>query len=149
MKKSSFIRLDERLVHGQVVHGWLRHLKVCTIIVVDERVAQDVLRQQIYRCAVPSGIKVQFVTSRECRKVIDEMDRTLFLFSSIEQIKDVVSEHPVEEINIGCMQKRNNRQKEFNSIYISQNELDQLMQLKEDGTTINFQKVPGEKKLLL
>ncbi|ADU66621.1 PTS sugar transporter subunit IIB [Desulfurispirillum indicum] len=149
MKKSSFIRLDERLVHGQVVHGWLRHLKARTIVVVDSRVAVDPLRQQIYRSAVPRGIDVQFMTPPQCEEVIDTLDETLFLFSSVEQMEEVLQQHPVQEINIGCMQKKSSRQQEFNSIYISDDELDRLRNLKATGAVIVFQKVPGEKKFIL
>ncbi|WP_051321574.1 PTS sugar transporter subunit IIB [Chrysiogenes arsenatis] len=149
MKKSSFIRVDERLIHGQVVHGWLRYLKVKAIVVVDREVALDKLRQQIYQCAVPRHITVHFVRPEECGGLLDEGEATLFLFKSIDQMAAAIAAHEVETINVGCVQKTASRTHSFDAISISDAELAQLTNMKNAGMVITFQQVPGGKKFTL
>lgn len=149
MKKSSFIRVDERLIHGQVVHGWLRHLKVKAIVVIDREVAQDKLRQQIYQCAVPRHITVQFLRPEECGRFLDDNEATLFLFKNIDQMAAAIAAHEVETINVGCVQKTASRTHSFDAISISDVELTQLTDMKKAGIVITFQQVPGGKKFTL
>lgn len=151
MKKSSFIRVDERLIHGQVVHGWLCHLKVKSIVVVDREVALDKLRQQIYQSAVPRHITVQFIRPEECGCLLDDNEATLFLFKTIDQMVVALDkhEHEVETINVGCVQKTANRVHTFDAISISDTELTQLTNMKNAGVAVTFQQVPGGKKFIL
>lgn len=151
MKKSSFVRVDERLIHGQVLHGWVRHLHTRRILVVDRQVAADRLRQHIYASAVPPGIQVMFMSPEDfgASQHLEEDEHTLFLFSSIEQFRLAVGSQPVDCINIGCVQKTRSRKHEFNSIYVSDAELAQLGDIKARGTRVAFQKVPGEKQYIL
>ena len=55
-------RIDDRLIHGQVVIGWGVPLGVRLIALVDDDVAANAWEQEIYRMAVPPGVEVEFVT---------------------------------------------------------------------------------------
>ncbi len=57
-----FLRIDDRLVHGQVIVGWLPHLGTQSIIVANDRVAGDPMRQEMMRLAVPSDVEIDFRT---------------------------------------------------------------------------------------
>ena len=56
----SLVRLDDRLIHGQVVVGWGRALKAEQILLIDDRVAADEWEQEIYRMGLPPEIDVEF-----------------------------------------------------------------------------------------
>jgi len=53
-----FIRIDDRLIHGQVVEGWVNYLKADTIFVADDAVAANDLQCSIMEIATPRGLKV-------------------------------------------------------------------------------------------
>jgi mannose/fructose/N-acetylgalactosamine-specific phosphotransferase system component IIB len=55
-------RVDDRLIHGQVVVGWGRPLGVNRVVLVDDQVAASAWEQDLYRMAVTSDIEVEFVT---------------------------------------------------------------------------------------
>src|SRR5688572_17264215 len=55
-------RIDDRLLHGQVVIGWGRPLGIDLIILVDDQVATSEWEQELYRMAVSPEIEVRFVT---------------------------------------------------------------------------------------
>src|SRR6185312_2514817 len=55
-------RIDDRLIHGQVVIGWGRPLGINLIILVDDQVAASDWEQELYRMAVDPNIEVRFVS---------------------------------------------------------------------------------------
>ena len=60
-------RVDDRLVHGQVVIGWGRPLGVEFIVLVDDEVAASPWEQDLYRMAVPPELEIRFATVAEAR----------------------------------------------------------------------------------
>ena len=55
-------RIDDRLIHGQVIHGWLPRLSIDLVIVADNEMADSADQQSIARLAVPDEVEVQFVS---------------------------------------------------------------------------------------
>ena len=55
-----FTRIDDRLVHGQVVTTWLKKYDIEQVIIVSDAVALDKTRQSILKLSAPSGIKIVF-----------------------------------------------------------------------------------------
>jgi mannose/fructose/N-acetylgalactosamine-specific phosphotransferase system component IIB len=51
-------RIDDRLIHGQVVEGWVNFLKATGIFVADDRVASNAFQRSIMELSVPQGLKV-------------------------------------------------------------------------------------------
>ena len=56
----ALVRLDDRLIHGQVVVGWGQPLNVAFIILVDDEVRDSAWEQDLYRMGVPPSIEVVF-----------------------------------------------------------------------------------------
>lgn len=56
-----WFRIDNRLVHGQVVEAWLPYTKASILAVVNDEVADQELRQQIMLMAVPSRVRTEFL----------------------------------------------------------------------------------------
>lgn len=52
------VRIDDRLVHGQIVMAWCKAVPVERIVVIDEEAAQDILRKMLLETTAPPGIKV-------------------------------------------------------------------------------------------
>ena len=49
------VRIDDRLVHGQIVQGWLKVIDINKIVVVSDAVANDRMQQMLLAMAVPSS----------------------------------------------------------------------------------------------
>ena len=54
----SLVRIDDRLIHGQVVTAWLKYYPSDVIVIVDDGVAKDALMQRVLRAAAPKGSTV-------------------------------------------------------------------------------------------
>ncbi|EGO9474620.1 TPA: PTS sugar transporter subunit IIB, partial [Enterococcus faecalis] len=62
MKGINNIRIDDRLIHGQVATMWSNKLGVTRLMVVNDNVAKNDLQKQVLRMAVPAGISSSIIT---------------------------------------------------------------------------------------
>ena len=81
-----FVRIDDRLIHGQVVEGWVNFLKATGIFVADDGVASNALQRSIMEVAVPRGLKVSIGRvediCQEARTSETLKERIILLFSN-------------------------------------------------------------------
>lgn len=84
----SWVRIDNRLIHGQIIETWLPYTGAKTVIVANDELASDIMQQQIMSLAIPGNIDIQFVT---VEKVADEfeaaMPKTIVLFHGCPDAK--------------------------------------------------------------
>lgn len=66
-------RIDDRLIHGQVVVGCCEPLGARHIVLVDDAVAGDALQQKLYRLAAPPSIRVRFVSTDAAAGFVESM----------------------------------------------------------------------------
>src|SRR5204863_463280 len=68
-------RLDDRLIHGQVVVGWGKPLNVGFIVLVDDAVRSSAWEQELYRMGVPAEIEVVFASTEEALQQLADWER--------------------------------------------------------------------------
>ena len=56
------IRIDERLIHGQVATAWTREVNASRIMIIDDEVVKDSVQKMALKSAVPMGIKLSIIT---------------------------------------------------------------------------------------
>ena len=101
-------RVDERLIHGQVVVGWARKLRPRRIIVVDDALAEDALEQSIYRTGIPEGIDADFWSEGEAARalpaVLKSSERAFVLTADLVTMSHLTHQvEGIEEVNVGCI----------------------------------------------
>src|SRR3989442_1561848 len=67
-------RIDDRLIHGQVVVGWGKPLNVRFIVLVDDAVRVSAWEQELYRMGVPADIEVVFASTEEALERLPEWE---------------------------------------------------------------------------
>ena len=128
MAEIKLVRVDYRLIHGQVVARWLKVCPVRRIVLVDDVLGSDEFMSDIYKMAVPKGTDVDIVTIDKAKEVLDNTDDTVFLISKdIETCLKLV-EKGVElpAINVGAVPNEEGRKLITTGVAISQKELDML-----------------------
>jgi PTS system mannose-specific IIB component/fructoselysine and glucoselysine-specific PTS system IIB component len=141
-------RIDDRLIHGQVVIGWGRPLGIDLIILVDDQVAGSSWEQELYRMAVSPDIEVRFVTVAEAAAQMAEWQsngkRGLILTGDLETMAALRGTSPdvVQRINLGGIHHRPGRRERLPFIYLTDSELRTLMALEEGGAIITAQDLP-------
>ena len=141
-------RIDDRLIHGQVVIGWGRAMGINLIVLVDDHVAASEWEQELYRMAVAPEIEVRFVTVAEAGVHMAEWQsngkRGLVLTGDVETMVTLRATHPevVQRINLGGIHHRPGRRERLPFIYLTDLELRSLRELEEGGAVITAQDLP-------
>jgi mannose/fructose/N-acetylgalactosamine-specific phosphotransferase system component IIB len=141
-------RIDDRLIHGQVVIGWGRPLGIDLIILVDDQVARSPWEQDLYRMAVEPEIEVRFVTVAQATAEMNEWQangkRGLVLTGDPETMATLHTANPtlVHRINLGGVHHRPGRRERLPFVYLTDQELRTLSALEEDGAVITAQDLP-------
>lgn len=147
-------RIDDRLIHGQVVEGWVSHLKATCIVVADDRVASNPLQRSIMEISVPRGLKV-FIggVDEMCGRVRSgalDAERVIMLFSSPEDVLHALREglRP-RAVNIGGMRYVPGKRKLMDVLAVSDADLSALREIAGQGVSVDVQTVPTGKPLPL
>jgi len=102
------LRIDDRLIHGQVVEGWLNKLDIKTIIVANDLVADDIMQKTLMQMAVPSHIEI-FIDSidnilEKYRAGEFEVSKTFLLVSSPKDAFRLIDGGvAIDSVNVGGM----------------------------------------------
>ena len=140
-------RVDDRLVHGQVVIGWGRPLEIQRIVLVDADVAASEFERDLYRMAVPAGIEVEFLAPADAPRRFDALrdssERVLVLTGSVSSMIDLANAVTgIRNVNLGGIHDGPGRREYLRYVYLTPAELASLRALAETGVTITAQDVP-------
>ena len=141
-------RIDDRLIHGQVVIGWGRPLGIDQIILVDDQVAASEWEQELYRMAVVPEIEVRFVTlaaaTAQLAQWNDNGKRGLVLTGDLDTMAALHKASPdiVHRINLGGIHHRPGRRERLPFVYLTDQELRTLRSMEERGAVVTAQDLP-------
>ncbi len=140
-------RIDDRLVHGQVVIGWGRPLELNRIVLVDAEVAGSDFERDLYRMAVPAGIDVEFLRPVEApgrlAALADGPDRVLVLTGSVAGMTWLArASNQIRSVNLGGIHAGPGRREYLRYVYLSPEELADLRALAATGVSVTAQDLP-------
>lgn len=147
-----FIRIDDRLIHGQIVTAWIKSYQAKKVIIVDDIVAKDSFLIDVMNMVKPSGIKLEVVTGEEfASKLPDYESETLnsiILVKTPESAKTCFDAGlKLDSLNVGGMGAKDGRKQIYRNVSASDAEVDILMELKARGIDTYFQATPNDKKV--
>jgi len=146
-------RIDDRLIHGQVVVGWGRPFEIERIVLVDDEVAASEFERDLYRMAVPEQIALEFLTVDEASARLPAMaetsDRVLVLTGSIPAMAALGRAHPelVKQINVGAIHDGPGRREYARYVYLTKQELATLLALVDLGIKVRAQDLPDARPI--
>jgi PTS system mannose-specific IIB component len=151
----SFIRVDDRIIHGQVVTRWLSEFPADGIIAVDDNAANDPVISKVLKAAVPSGLKGFVLTIHGLDKRWDDIvasKKRYFLVakSPVTLMKayqggaDFIAQH--NQLNVGPMSEREGAVKVGPNANVLPAEMEAFKFLADHGMNISFQLIPDSKK---
>lgn len=143
---SVLVRVDDRLVHGQVVVGWGRALHLRHVVLVDDEIAASDWEQDLYRMGVPDGMTIDFVSTAEAGARFGEWeregDRIMVLVAGVGVLQALADAAPVTRVNLGGIHKAPGRTERLPYVFLSDDEAERLRALAARGLAITAQDVP-------
>jgi PTS system mannose-specific IIB component len=149
-----FVRIDDRLIHGQVVEGWVNYLKATCILVADDKVAANALQRSIMEISVPHGLRVFIGTvadiSERVRSASQSAERAILLFSNpSDALRALKAGLPCPALNIGGMHYVPGKRKLLDVLAVDDGDLKALQEIVAMGIKVDVQTVPTERPLAL
>ncbi|MEC9493114.1 PTS system mannose/fructose/N-acetylgalactosamine-transporter subunit IIB [Flexistipes sp.] len=148
MNKKIIFRVDDRLIHGQVIEGWIKYYKINDIIIVSDRICSDDLQRMIYSSILPANCTLNFYCVDDFTKNYREISTTknslLVLFESVNdlyRVRDILDESIF--INIGCVASREHKIEITDTVFLDKKEVLKLSELR-DRFNIFVKKLPWE-----
>lgn len=145
-----FSRVDDRLIHGQVVTGWLNYSGANHIIIVNDLTAQDDFVKLILQGAVPPGFKMTVLSIADMIDSADTLkDDKIFLLVKTPATVLALLEAGIDitYLNIGGMGGNPERSKFYKNISMSAAEKECIQKLLDKGVDISIQVIPQDKKI--
>ena len=140
-------RIDDRLIHGQVVVGWGQPLNVGFIVLVDDAVRASPWEQDLYRMGVPPEIEVISASVAEAAARMPEWEADprvgIVVAANIRSMAALTENcQRVKRVTVGGVHHRPGRTERLRFVYLSDAEAEQLKQLAARGIAVTAQDVP-------
>lgn len=152
MNAVKLVRLDYRLIHGQVITKWNNIVRATDIIIVDDALVNDDFMVDIYTMASPPGVDVhvytidQFIEHEAAGKF--ETGNILVLLKSVGTLKNLLSKGVrLPEVQIGGLGGGKGRKQIVTGITVSEPEMQDLKEISKQGVQIYLQVTPEESKV--
>ncbi|HUQ47389.1 MAG TPA: PTS sugar transporter subunit IIB [Gemmatimonadaceae bacterium] len=145
-------RIDDRLIHGQVVVGWGQPLNIGFIVLVDDNVACCDWEQDLYRMGVPPEMELFFAdvpsAIRDHHKYLTDPRRGIVVTPDIETMQRLVQgAGTIHDVNVGGIHHRVGRTPRLRYVFLTPDEEQQLAALAEGGVKVSAQDVPNARQV--
>ncbi len=149
--KYTLVRVDSRLLHGQVSTSWTRATNPTRIIVVSDSVARNNLRKSMIADAAPPGVPANVIPVNKMIKVTKDPrfgnTKALILFENPEEaFRAIKGGMQVKDLNIGSMSYSPGKISVNNSLAIGKEDIKTFDELKKMGIKFDVRKVPSDSR---
>ncbi|MCI8402204.1 MAG: PTS sugar transporter subunit IIB [Lachnospiraceae bacterium] len=150
MKNMVLIRIDDRLIHGQVVTQWIKDTAGNRILIVDDKLVNDRLMQRILKAAAPPGVKVEVMTVADAGEELKKdplPGENIVILVKIPQVLEALIDDgiPMKKIVLGGMGLTPARKKFNRNVAASEEEVACMKRIVAKGVTMEYQLVPAER----
>lgn len=151
------MRIDERLIHGQVAVVWSKHLGINRIVVADDEVVKNDMQLMALKMAVPSGVKASIIESDKAIALLNdpraESLKVLLIVgnpqTALKMMKNVAGIPAINVGNYGRMSQLSkdteNREQLEKNLFVTSADKETFKELLETGVEISYQPVPTDK----
>lgn len=145
------LRIDNRLVHGQVGVAWSSSLGANLLLVADDGVAQDPLQQQIMSMTAESmGIGIRFFSLQKTIDIIGKASaaQKIFIVCRTPQEARFLIEGgvPIKSVNVGNMHFVEGKRSITKKVYVDDQDLANLRTIQAKGVDVFIQDTPSDSK---
>lgn len=147
-------RIDDRLIHGQVVTVWAKETRCNRIIVVSDEVERDSLRKTLLVQVAPPGIKAHVITVEKMINIYKDPKydgfKALLLFTNpLEVLKVIEGGVEIKSVNIGGMSFKEGKKQITPVISVDNTDIEAFKRLNEKGIELEIRKVAADNKVNL
>ena len=146
---TTLYRVDDRLIHGQIIAAWVPHTRATRIIVADDQLPQNLMLSKILRLAAPTNLRVEILPVRQAVALIEQQRSgpgllTIMLFAGLGSVVQALADGlNLVELNIGNIRNSAGKLQVAESISLDREEIEALCELQKQGVKVTIQPVPN------
>lgn len=141
-------RIDDRLIHGQVITTWVKNYDIEQVLVINDKVAMDPVQQSVLTMSAPAGLKVLVFGVQKFIEIIKKTPikkRTMLLFTnSIDVDACVDGGLVIEKLNVGGMRMQEGRRSLSRAVSVTPAEEQAFKNLINKNIPVEVQMVPKD-----
>ncbi|EQF26139.1 PTS system sorbose subIIB component family protein [Clostridioides difficile CD160] len=143
------VRVDHRLIHGQVAFTWTKFLSTDCILIASDELLKDELRMAGLRMAKPSNVKLVMKSIEDSVKALNsgvtDKYNLLILCESVEDVYRLAKEvKAIKSINLGGTKSADNRENISKAVHVSKDDINMIKELDSEGVNVFVQLVPDD-----
>lgn len=148
-------RVDDRLIHGQVVIGWGQQLRPERYLIVDDRLAESEWEQELYLLGLPEGVEAEFHAVSEAREHLEEWRRSrlrsIVLLRELEAALRLAEGGTLEgeSLNLGGIHHATGRVRVLSYVHLGDDDRAILREISAAGVEISARDLPGSDRVSL
>lgn len=149
MSYLKYFRIDERLIHGQILQKWLKYTECRDILVIDDELAKDPIIQSVLGMTLSKKVVVQFLNILDGVSRLSQIDKNCFvLMKNLETLQQVFKQGiEINQVNICRLPYYPGKKKIYQNIYISDKEEEILREFIQENIDAYIQMVPDDEKI--
>lgn len=139
------VRVDHRLLHGQVIFSWTKQMSVNYIIVADDKVPNDPISVMALTIAKPVDCELSIIPFSQLKGLVEKNQNKniMILVKGPEEALKLIEELPeVTEINYGGVAKKSDSKQYGKAIFLNPQELKATQEIIAKGKKVYTQMVP-------
>lgn len=140
-------RIDNRLIHGQVATQWNSSIGANLILVANDEVAGNKMRQSLMDMAAPSGVATRYFTLEKTIEIIHKAADRQKIFIICESPADVLTlvegGVPIKKVNIGNMHMSEGKRQVATSVAVDETDVAAFESLRDKGVELEIRRVPS------
>ena len=143
------IRIDNRLIHGQVLEAWVPYIQADCIVVANDEVAATPLKRMMMEASVPSRMRIEIGSIEEivalfATKELDKCKSLLLFNSTGDALRAYRQGLTYQQLNLGNLHAGAGKSRLSCTIFLDQEGVEDLVQLEHAGVDITARCIPAD-----
>ena len=150
MAEIKLVRIDQRMVHGQVAVKWVAASKATKIVCVDDEIAANEMMKKVYKAVAPAGTKVLVYSVDRCIEKWNETNfkegNVMMLFKTVDTAyRTFKAGFPLKELHLGNAPRSDKAPLMLgNEFFVSEDGLAKLREMAAAGVKIEVRTIPEQ-----
>ena len=144
-----FARVDDRLIHGQIVQAWLPELNVDEILIPCTKGRESCLNRGLLRLSLPYEYDLTILDAHDCARYAAQSKRRIFLLmGSLQEVTELIKDGlRLKSLNIGGMHFKEGAQKLDEIVFLDDSDKHFLKLIRDLGINIETRAVPNSQSI--
>lgn len=146
--KIGVFRIDDRLIHGQVITSWISYADATTVVVADDKAATDDFQRALLKMATPDSVKLKVLSVADAVELVKDdagQGRALVLVRGPQQALEFVRAGvELGSINVGNMNMKKGKTKVLGNMWVFPEDVEAIKAIQAAGVSLEVRAVPND-----